>query len=488
VLTECAVEEGIMAMAVPLRDEEALSSPRQERTSDLYGIACENVFHPVWERFIKRRPTIAYLEEIERTQWLPGEEIERLQIRSLQKLLRHAEAVPYYRELFARIGLDPRDVRCREDLSFIPLLTKDIIRERYDDLVDPAHRGFNVTKGTSGSTGVPLRFEHCADSNAWREATKIRGYRWAGYRLGSPTLHYWAQVRTTPKGARGVKLRLDRGLKRETMIDSMQSDERSMLAAVEVLRRSKPTTIVAYTQSCAMWARFILDRGLRDWEDIPVICGAEAVLPQDRAVLARAFGSGIFETYGSRETMLMGSECAAHDGMHLAEENVLVEVGGKGDRAGDVVVTDLHNYGMPFIRYANGDVATMHEEEESCACGRGLRRLRRVDGRRADTLVDKDGSVIPGIVFHVLLSDARTDLVAQFQAVQHADRSITFRVVRGRDWNPERFGAIVARLEGYLRGSPLAIEFVDRILPMANGKTRTIVVEKPGLAPVPGTR
>jgi phenylacetate-CoA ligase len=467
-----------------VRAHAALPHPRQERTSDLYGMACENVFHPLWERFVKRRPTIAYLEAIERTQWLPAEEIERVQIDSLQRLLQHAQTkVPYYRELFARIGLDARDVRCRSDVDFIPLLTKDIIRERYDDLVDPAHRSVNLKKGTSGSTGIPLRFEYCADSNAWREATKIRGYRWAGYRLGSPTLHYWAQVRTTPKGALGIKVRLDRGLKRETMIDSMRSDERSMMAAVEILRQSKPTALVAYTQSCAMWARFILDRGLRDWDDIPVICGAEAVLPQDRAVLARAFGSGIFETYGSRETMLMASECAAHDGMHLAEENVLLQIRGGNGSAGDVVVTDLHNYGMPFIRYVNGDVATMHRDEP-CPCGRGLRRLRSVDGRRADTLVDKNGTIIPGIVFHVLLSDARTDLIAQFQAVQHADRSITFRVVRGRDWNPERFGAIVERLEGYLRGSPLSIEFVERILPMANGKTRTIVVERPAISAI----
>ena len=48
---------------------------------------------------------------------------------------------------------------------------------------------------------------------------------------------------------------LDRGLKRETVIDSMRHDEKSMLAAVDLLRRKKPTSLIAYTQSCAMWAR-----------------------------------------------------------------------------------------------------------------------------------------------------------------------------------------------------------------------------------------
>ena len=73
--------------------------------------------------------------------------------------------------------------------------------------------------------------------------------------------------------------------------------------------------------------------GSEDWPDIPVIRGAEAVLPQDRAVLSRAFGHEIFETYGSREVMMMSAECGAHDGMHLSEENVLLEVVQDGNQS-----------------------------------------------------------------------------------------------------------------------------------------------------------
>jgi phenylacetate-CoA ligase len=458
--------------------------PPVDRTSDLYGWTCDNVLSPAWERFVKRRPTRRHLDILERTQWLSKDEIESFQLRELRALLAHAQAnVPYYRELFARLRFDARDVTRREDLASLPLLTKDIIRERYHDLVSPAHRGRNLKKGTSGSTGTPLKFEYCPESYAWREATKIRGYRWGGYNMGSPTFHYWAQVYATPQGAAGLKLRLDRALKRETFVDSMRNDERSMREAVELFRRAAPSCMIVYTQSCAMWARFILDQGLRDWPDVPVLCGAEAVLPQDRAVLARAFGPEIFETYGSRETMLLASECRAHDGMHLSEENLVVEVVDASGRplgaggTGDVVVTDLHNFGMPFIRYANGDVATMHDDAP-CSCGRGLRRLRRVDGRRADTLLDFEGRPIPGIVFHVLFSDSRKEIVAQFRVVQHTDRSITFHVVRGQDWEQGAFDAVVARIRGYLRGLPMEIAFADAIRPTASGKHKTIMVER----------
>jgi phenylacetate-CoA ligase len=436
---------------------------------------------PVWENVVRRRDTLEHLAYLEASQWLSDDERSEQQNHALRALVTHAGThVPYYRELFRSLGLDPRDIRTRADLTALPLLTREIVSSRYDDLVDPAHRGKNLKKGTSGTTGKPLKFEYSRSSECWRQAVKLRGYGWAGFRPGRKTFYYWADV----SGARPtVKVRLDRALRRETYFDSMRQDEASRVHALELIRRLRPEIIVCYTQSCAQFARWILDRGLRDWDDIPVICGAEAVLGADRAVLVRAFGPGIFETYGSRETMLMAAECEAHDGMHLSEENLVVEVV-RGARsafpgeAGDVVVTDLHNYGMPMIRYANGDLARFAEPGR-CACGRGLDRLEHVDGRRADTMLDKEGNVVPGIIFHVLFSDARLELVKQFQAVQSASGAVVLKVVRGRDYAEDAFQAIKGRFATYLRGLPFTVEFHETIAPHSrSGKHQTVVVER----------
>jgi phenylacetate-CoA ligase len=200
-------------------------------------------------------------------------------------------------------------------------------------------------------------------------------------------------------------------------------------------------------------------------------------------MLARAFGPAIFETYGSRETMLIAAECEAHDGMHIQEENLVVEVV-RDRRAvppgepGDVVVTDLHNFGMPMIRYVNGDVAIL-AASVVCACGRGLARVARVDGRRADTLIDRDGNDVPGIVFHVLFSDARKEIVRQFQAVQGEGGAVVLKVVRGREFSEDAFAAITRRFSGYLRGLPFSIEFHETIAPhVRSGKLKTIIVER----------
>jgi phenylacetate-CoA ligase len=447
----------------------------------LYGTAYQKALFPLWERGVRGRQTLRYLAHLEQSQWLSREQIEQAETRELIALLSYAgKYVPYYRELFRQRRFDPRGIESRADLAQLPLLTRDIVQERYDDLVDPAHRGKNLKKGTSGSTGKPLKFEYSPESECWRQAVKLRGYGWAGYRPGRKAFFYWAAVSGGPPTA---KIRLDRALKRETFFDSMKQDPAARRAALDILRRTQPEIIVCYTQACAQFARWITDNGLRDWDDIPVICAAEAVLPADRSALSKAFGPDIFETYGSRETMLMAAECEMHDGMHLSEENLVVEVVKGGHpvapgESGDVVVTDLHNYGMPMIRYVNGDVA-MQGSQQRCACGRGLRRLERVDGRRADTLYDREGNAVPGIVFHVLFSDARREIVRQFQAVQTPDRAVVLKVVRGRDFAEDAFRSVTGRFSEYLRGLPFSIEFHDSLTPhQGSGKHQTIIVEK----------
>ena len=458
--------------------------PDSERHREqAYARFYKGALWPAWERVVRGRLTPDHLAFLESSQWFPREQIEAYQLAALRSLLSHAgEHVPYYRELFRALRFDARDVSSARDLSALPLLTRDIVRERYEDLLSDEYIGPSFKKGTSGSTGTPLKFEYSLDSECWRQAMRVRGYSWGGYRPGLPAFYYWASVAGPQGGAKGFKIQLERALKRETFVDSMKQDEASRMAALELLRQTKPHIIVCYTQSCAQWARWILDQGLRDWDDIPVLCGAEAVLPADRAALTKAFGP-VFETYGSRETMLIASECEAHDGMHLSEENLLLEITRGGQRVddgqvGDVAITDLHNYHMPFIRYANGDLAVARSPQaERCACGRGLRKIASVEGRRADTLIDARGNPIPGIVFHVLFSDARKEIIKQFQATQKVTGEVVLKVVRGQDWSSDGFAEIRNRFDEYLRGLPFTVEICESIGAAANGKMKTIIVE-----------
>jgi phenylacetate-coenzyme A ligase PaaK-like adenylate-forming protein len=196
----------------------------------------------------------------------------------------------------------------------------------------------------------------------------------------------------------------------------------------------------------------------------------------------------VYDTYGSRETMLIAAECAFHRGLHLAEENLVVEIVRDGRQAspgesGMVVVTDLHNYGMPFIRYANGDSATVGPSEP-CACGRGLRRLERVDGRCTETLRDLQGAPVPGMLFISLLNTHEAE-IRRFQAVQRSSGAVELRIVPGRHWSPERFAPTERRLADYFQGLPFRVVLVDEIPPDRSGKRHPVVVERTGTGPRP---
>jgi len=458
------------------------SSPSVAGRSDLYASVYESVLFPGWQGIVRGRPVHRYGRLLDASQWFDREALDRLKLANLRSLLIHAGAhVPYYRDLFRAVRFDPRAVSVLGDLEALPVLTRDTIRERYDDLVDPSQRGRTIRKQTSGSTGSPVRFEYCNDSETWRQAVRLRAYGWVGYRQGLPTLHYWGTGTRVARGLRAARVGLDRTLRREVYIDAACQDEEAMRRTAVRIARMKPRAIVAYTQALAGFARWVLDRGAREWGDIIVLGGAEPMLPRDRAVLERVFGPCVYETYGSRETMLIASECERRSGLHVAEENLIVEIArdGKGvalDEVGSVVVTDLHNFGMPFIRYANGDLAQFSREER-CTCGRELQRLARVDGRLADTMRTMAGAPVPGMLFISLLNAHEAE-VREFQAVQRASGAVELRVVPGREWSKDAFAATAERLAKYFGGLPFEVVLVSAIEADASGKRRHVIVER----------
>jgi phenylacetate-CoA ligase len=452
-----------------------------ETGRELYAWAYDRIFTGGWQRLAHGRPIGRYGALLERTQWLDPESLERFQVQALRELLRHAgDRVPYYREVFARTGFDPRDVRSRADLEALPMLTREIVRDRAADLVDPA-RGRTCTKDTSGTTGHPVRFESCYDSESWRTAMRLRAYGWAGYRQGMPALFYWGGVQAEVlHGLHGAKVRLDRALRREWYVDAGQRGDDAMERTARRIEQDRPHVVIGYTQALALFARWVNETGRRRWRDIPVLCGAEALLADDRVAIERAFGRYVYETYGSREVMLMSSDCGARQGMHLAEENVLLEVvrDGRGVApgvSGEVLVTDLHNRAMPLIRYRNGDMATLAAPGR-CSCGRSLRRLEKVDGRILDTLRDGQGRAIPGTVF-VWMMVGQEGVVRQYQLVQRRTGEATLKVVPGPQWSKERFAPTAARFASRLAGLPFEVVTVREIAPGQSGKLRPVVVE-----------
>jgi phenylacetate-CoA ligase len=282
-----------------------------------------------------------------------------------------------------------------------------------------------------------------------------------------------------------MKIALDRALRREIYLDCARQSEADLRKAAADLRRIRPGCLVGFTQATVQLARFVLREKLRDWPAMRVLCGAERLFPEDRPVLEAAFGEpgSVYETYGCREFMMIASECPAHDGLHVSQENLVVEVVDDRGRAaapgqvGQIAVTDLHNLGMPLIRYVTGDLAVAAAPGSRCGCGRGLSRIAQIEGRQQDLLRGPGGRGIPGIIFNAIIAGLGGK-VDQFQAVQRKDGHIDLYLVAGPDYDDGVLPALRGRLQPYLEGVPLNMSLVPTIPPLSSGKRRYVVVEQ----------
>jgi phenylacetate-CoA ligase len=184
--------------------------------------------------------------------------------------------------------------------------------------------------------------------------------------------------------------------------------------------------------------------------------------------------------------MLIATECPSHDGLHTSMETLVVEIvvrdGKGGERPaepgelGEVVVTDLTNHAMPFIRYANGDLAVAGKPG-TCPCGRALPRLASVEGRVTETLVDGSGARVNGLVFNVVIAHL-AHAIRQFQVVQHKDRAVTLRVAPTATFDAAIEATLRATWERYLTGLPVKLELVEDIPISPSGKRQVVVVER----------
>ncbi len=433
-----------------------------------------------FESHIKRRATFRYLNDLEQSQWESEAELAERQTAALQNLLKHAERhCEFYRNQWQTAGLQSRDLKALADFQAWPVIDRETIRTHRAAMQSNPPDEKLLTKSTGGSSGVPLTFDLSFDSHDRRVAASQRGYNWAGAFPGTNQIYLWGVPLGDRSPAQRIKGHLyDRILYRRRILNTFDLSEERLLDYFAAWNRCRADVAVAYTGPLYLFARMLKDRGLEPVSPRSIIVGAEKLYPFQRELIEEVFAAPVFETYGSREFMLIAAECDRHEGLHLTSEHLLLEIldddgrpAPKGE-VGNVVVTDLYNLGMPFIRYANGDRAVAGWE--TCSCGRGLPLLREVTGRRLDVLQSPDGRHLPGEFFPHLIKDFPA--VRRFQAVQDRPDAVQLKLVVTDDWNTEQ----ALKLERQIRrqmGDALKLECsVVADIPLTrSGKLQVVV-------------
>ncbi|MBL9123446.1 MAG: phenylacetate--CoA ligase family protein [Planctomycetaceae bacterium] len=426
---------------------------------------------------------LALLLQLEASQWWPPEWLRAHQFGQLRNLLQHArETTSYYRERIPELPADLSDSFCHS----LPLLTRRDVQTRFADLASrrpPRAHGRVATNLTSGSTGQPLKTlttELC--SLFWKVFT-IREHHWQR-RDARGTL---AVVRHTnspdalpPDGKRHPHWGSAMQGLFATGPAALLGTGATIAEQADWLVRVDPDYLLIYPSALLALAELFQATGRTLPRLKQVRTFGEIVEPRHRAQCRAAFGVELVDLYSSNEVGYIALQCPEHETYHVQSEGVLVEVlneAGAPCRAGEtgrVVITALHNFALPLIRYEIGDYA---EVGEPCPCGRGLPTLRRIYGRQRNILRAPDGtSRWPSFA-----EGDRPDALPafyQFQLVQRTLERLEMRVVRPAPFT----SAEEATLRAYLQQSlhyPFEIRFayLDEIPRNPTGKFEDFVSE-----------
>lgn len=417
-----------------------------------------------------------YYETLTHTQWLSMQHTRQLQDEKLRRLVRHAyRNVPYYRAKMQQAGLRPEDIRGQEDLYKLPMLTKaDVRKHLHFDIMSENHDKAQVLKiTTSGSTGEPFVCYADRAQLEFRWAATLRAQEWTGYRFGDPCVRLWHQTLGMSK-SQIMREHADAFFMNRTFIPVFELSDGNLEKMMHTLENANPVLVDGYAEAFDFLARYLATKHTLSVRPRALMSSAQTLPEASRKLIEEAFGCKVFDKYGSREFSGIAYECEAHAGHHVVAEGYIVEIlaGGrpaKPGEIGEVVVTDLNNFCMPFIRYRIGDLAEPMPDEP-CTCGRGAPRIGRIQGRVQSIIQGVDGQYLPGTFFAHYLKEFDYAL-KRFQVVQEERDAMKFLVVKGSRFSQDVLDEVLATFRKHLgERMRIDVEFVEEIALVRTGK------------------
>ena len=242
-----------------------------------------------------------------------------------------------------------------------------------------------------------------------------------------------------------------------------------MHAVFEKMNRCNPQTILAYPSSLYQFAKFVYENGLKPrWGLKGIISSAEMLHEHYLNWAEDVFDVKVFNRYGGREVGLIAMECA-EGRMHINCRDLYLEIDSPDPytQPGDILITQLNNYAMPFIRYRIGDIGLL--SDEVCPCGNQLPILADLLGRSTATFRTRTGTLIHGGYFTQQFYNVQG--VSQFQLIQETLDRCILKLVANEQWQEATRHHLVQKVHATL-GADVAVEvvFVDDIPLPASGK------------------
>lgn len=443
---------------------------------------------------LRGEPVRPVLRELRAARALGAAELRDLQWRRQRALLIHAwETVGWYRRRMQEMSIDPREIRTREDWRSLPMVEKSELQARASEFRS-SRAPAGLAASTSGSSGTPVTVTRSHRSWAHAHANMIEHMTWHGVTWGERHAYFWG----VPLDARARRQAL--------MKDALFNRERcsafdlDATLALDFYRRQVkwgsayaigyPSALTKFVDEIAALG---LDGRALGWK--VAITTAEVLHDHQRERIERGLACRVADTYGCAEVGLVGLECE-HARLHVPVESVAVDIVGNDEGLEELLLTDLHNYSQPVIRYRVGDVlrvggdggedaagpvanaapgAPRSLDLTPCPCGRPLPVLPRVSGRAGDTLELPDGRRInANLPSYIFKKHGKADTIREYQFVQFPEGRIVLRITLGPNWKDETRAELLAQVREVL-GVEADLEIVPRIERRGRGKHRDFI-------------
>jgi phenylacetate-CoA ligase len=401
----------------------------------------------------------------EKRQWI----LARLRI-----VVRRAnQDTTYYRELFQRIGFDPRADFGFEDYAQLPALEREDVQQAGPTLVSMAVPPQQLRKdATGGSSGKPVEIWMGPEERGWRES----GIEWFMRRIGVPPGSRKALLwghHLDPVASDRLPDRIRDFVNNVRWYESLRLSPGKLVDYHRALTRRPPVCVVAYAKALSDLAGVVRDLDVQpDYPTRCMVTGAEKLMAEQRELIERTFGRPVHERYGSRDLGVIAFQLhgEASGAFQVDWSNLMVEPE-TSERASSLLITKLHGDGMPMLRYRVGDVARFPASDRP---GFPSFVLREIQGRITDRLWLPDGSWVDGSEFPHMMKDHP---VLDFQAVQRQDMSVEVSVIPAAGFSDESRHTILTTLMTNLRGVEIHLKEVEQIPRSASNKWRPVRTE-----------
>lgn len=425
---------------------------------------------------------LAVLFQLEQSQWWSEEKLRQHQFLQLKPLLKHCiDYVPYYNDRLK--SLFSSDIPTEEEWLSIPLLTRDEVQTNGLQLrakaIPPGH-GKISKQFTSGSTGKPVEVLGTDITGFFWNIFTLRDHLWHRRNLDdklSVIRRTQSEAAKPPHGLHSENWGRATGGLIKTGPTSMLSIFTPISEQVEWLIKEQPNYLLtnpSVLQDLALYCQRenIEISSLREVRTI-----SEALPDGLRELCKEVWGAKLIDVYSSIELGYLAIQCPEHDRYHIQSEGVLIEILDENGQpclpgeVGRVIVTNLHNYATPLIRYELGDYA---EVGEACDCGRGLPVIKHIKGRYRGMITLPSGERSwPDLGLMKLQSIAP---IQQFQLIQHTLDDIEVKLVLPRTIRAQEKEELVALFHTTLRHPfNITIEQVGNIPRSAGGKYEEFV-------------